>query len=92
LRQTRIQCKQIAAYRSAALILQDLLNDSLVRAINNNRFDPAYLAIVAATHLNDFVRPFPGTPRITQYSDMPERVAPAQAIVYYKEFMAANSR
>lgn len=79
----------------AALALQNLLNNPALRAINNNRFDAAYSAIVAASHLNDFVSPSPVAGRITQYQDTPapvEPVIPPRGIAYYREATGENWR
>lgn len=86
-----IVANAVAADRSASdatLALQNLLADPRLRAINNNLFDPAYAALIAASHLNDFVSPAPGSNPRTVPSDLPEPVLPAaraRAIGYYTE-------
>lgn len=45
------------AASDATLLLQSLTSNPALRAINTSRFDPAYAALIAASHLSDFVLP-----------------------------------
>lgn len=72
--------------------LQSLLADPRLRAINTNLFDPAFAALMAASHLEDFAWPSPWTdPRLLE-ADTPGPVSAAtmvRAITDYRE--AASS-
>jgi len=76
------------AATEATLALRKLLDDPSLKAISNNRFDPAYAALIAATHLSDFVLPSPSTNPGSPSPDVPapvSSVALARAIGEYQE-------
>lgn len=71
----------------AALALQSLLANPALRA-RNNLFDPAYAAMIAATHLSDFVSPDPTNNPAALTADAVPSVMPiaaSRAIGYYNE-------
>lgn len=71
----------------ATLALQSLLADPGQRAINN-LFDPAYAALIAASHLSDFVPPDPVNNPDALAADAPApvlAVPPPYGIAYYNE-------
>lgn len=76
---------------AAALALQNLLANPSLRA-RNNAFDPAYAAMIAATHLSDFVSPVPTNYAAALAANAIPAVSPitaARAIGYYKAAAAA---
>lgn len=71
----------------ATLALQSLLADPGQRAINN-LFDPAYAAMIAASHLSDFVPPDPVNNPAALATDAPgpvQAVPVPYGIAYYNE-------
>ncbi len=73
---------------SAQLALRNLLADTALRDVI---FDPAYSALIASSHLTDFVSPLPLTRASAIPADVPGAVLPvnrARAISSYEE--AAN--
>ena len=71
----------------ATLALQSLLANPALRA-RNNLFDPAYAAMIAATHLSDFVSPDPTNDPAALAADAVQSVMPiaaSRAIGYYNE-------
>ena len=69
------------------LALQSLLANPALRA-RNNLFDPAYAAMIAATHLSDFVSPDPTNDPAALAADAVQSVMPiaaSRAIGYYNE-------
>ena len=79
---------------AATQAVQNQLLDPTRLAIANNRFDSAYAAIIAASHLSDFVSPMlPGTNPASLVADIPAQVLPAaaiRAIGYYNEASMAE--
>ncbi|EKD99320.1 MAG: hypothetical protein ACD_23C00016G0005, partial [uncultured bacterium] len=72
--------------------LQTLLADPGLRAIKN-LFDPAYSALIAASHLSDFVLPSPVLDPKALADDAIAPVSPinmAHAIAYYNETAGAK--
>lgn len=72
---------------AANLTLQNLLTDPRLRAINN-QFDPAYAAVIAASHLSDFDSPRPfidPTALATDTVGPVSALVRAQAIADYRE-------
>jgi hypothetical protein len=70
----------IAAERRAsanAIALQTLLSDPRLRALDNQA-DPAYAAVIAASHLSDFDSPRPFTDARALATDM---IGPISALV-----------
>lgn len=83
-----------AEHRAAAATqaLQTLLADPGLRAIKN-LFDPAYSALIAASHLSDFVLPSPVLDPKALADDAIAPVSPinmAHAIAYYNETAGAK--
>lgn len=74
--------------RAATIALQNLLDDPSQQAIANH-FDPAYSALIAASHMADFVPPDPAAINLkTILSDELTPVLPsptARALSYYNE-------
>ena len=71
----------------ATLALQSLLANPAQQA-RNNLFDPAYAAMIAATHLSDFVSPDPTNDPAALAADAVQSVMPmaaSRAIGYYNE-------
>ncbi len=76
----------------AAQALQTLLADPALRAIRNH-FDPAYSALIAASHLSDFISPGPVLDPKALLTDDVAPVSPvtmARAIAYYNETSGAK--
>lgn len=76
------------AAADASLLRQGVVDNPIARAINTNRFDPAYAALIAASHLSDFVWPTPAERRGLAEADTPAEVsavAMARAIGDYNE-------
>lgn len=77
----------------ARLALQSLLADPALRA-RNNLFDPAYAAMIAASHLSDFVTPDRTNNPSALAADAVQSVLPiavTRAIGYYNEAAAEAS-
>ena len=77
----------------ARLALQSLLADPALRA-RNNLFDPAYAAMIAASHLSDFVTPDRTNNPKSLAADAVQSVLPiavTRAIGYYNEAAAEAS-
>lgn len=76
-----------ASASALALQLQRLLLDPTFH-VTNNLINPAYAALIAASHLSDFVAPVPVINPDTFAADVPGPVSPiamAHAIAYYSE-------
>jgi len=76
----------------AAQALQTLLADPALRAIRNH-FDPAYSALIAASHLSDFISPSPVLDPKALLTDDVAPVSPvvmSRAIAYYNETSGAK--
>ena len=92
---TTLAADVLAAERraaEAAQALQTLLADPGLRAINNH-FDPAYSALIAASHLSDFISPSPVLDPKALLTDDVAPVSPvamARAIAYYNETSGAK--
>ncbi|MDP3636906.1 MAG: hypothetical protein U0989_15170 [Azonexus sp.] len=77
---------------AATVALQTLLADPALRAIRNH-FDPAYSALIAASHLSDFVSPSPNLNPKALVNDAIRPVSPittSRAIAYYNETTGAT--
>lgn len=83
------------AVSAAAQRLQNLLEDPVLNAINNNLFDPLYSALIAASHQSDFALPMTQIRASAIPAENPEPVFPVaqvQAISDYNQMASGFGR